>query len=654
MISEKNRWMDGGVDAYFFHEPLIFLRRRGAKRLDMNDSFLYQHSEKHIESLKKEGIELVIFHYHKGFGPELEEDEMPLTEKGIRRCRNKNIRTGVYIRIDNIITETFLNKIPEAENWLAVDSLKNNPYAIGLPQYFRKRVCLRNPGYRQYLEKIIKRAVKELDVDVIHFDGAWMGLESHSCQCDMCRKDFLDFLYQKYPDKTARKERFGYSDLNSIGLPHYYDDALSPFEMETISDPVMQEWIIFRCRSHSETMRTLAGYAREEAPSVVIEANYMCPSGGNLAYLQGVWDSWSIRELDAIWSETSDDAELCENGVLVSRARAFKKARTCSSMVFYIPNGELSWWEGIVFGNGAVRFKFNKSKFIPNPKFTKNYKKELINSKSAAEIAVLHSFSALAYNSRETHRSVVLMEQALLQSNIHFDIIFDEDLAELNNYKALVLPDVECLTNEQCAKIKGFVKNGGGVLATEKTSLFDEYRRERRDFALSDLFKISIENKNIENINTHCVFGKGRVAYLGGIVAGGKEEYTVKVLDWGDFGFTKKNWFLPENTNAIRNSINWIMNYDCPVDVYAPYTLLSNIEYNDKKFIIHLLNYDTNNKVYDLVVRIRKKLAGTTQAARLIIPGKKEKTINLINGNEKYELIIPEIEMYALVILDNI
>ena len=42
--------------------------------------------------------------------------------------------------------------------------------------------------------------------------------------------------------------------------------------------------------------------------------------------------------------------------------------------------------------------------------------------------------------------------------------------------------------NGECQQIRQFVKNGGGLVATSESSLFDEEGSRRADFALADLF----------------------------------------------------------------------------------------------------------------------------------------------------------------------
>jgi hypothetical protein len=56
------------------------------------------------------------------------------------------------------------------------------------------------------------------------------------------------------------------------------------------------------------------------------------------------------------------------------------------------------------------------------------------------------------------------------------------------------------LSEEQCKQIRDFVEQGGGLVATYETSLYDEWGVRRKDFGLSSLFGASYAGKVEENM----------------------------------------------------------------------------------------------------------------------------------------------------------
>lgn len=62
-----------------------------------------------------------------------------------------------------------------------------------------------------------------------------------------------------------------------------------------------------------------------------------------------------------------------------------------------------------------------------------------------------------------------------------------EDLAK---YKVLILPNAACLDERQVAAVEGFVRQGGGLVASLDTSRFDEFGDPRQNFALTEVFGV--------------------------------------------------------------------------------------------------------------------------------------------------------------------
>ena len=83
--------------------------------------------------------------------------------------------------------------------------------------------------------------------------------------------------------------------------------------------------------------------------------------------------------------------------------------------------------------------------------------------------------------------------QALIEARIPFDMVHDRllDAEHLQKFRTLILPNVAALSNTQCAQLRDFAENGGGLVATYETSLYDEWGAQRSDFGLASLFGAS-------------------------------------------------------------------------------------------------------------------------------------------------------------------
>jgi hypothetical protein len=65
----------------------------------------------------------------------------------------------------------------------------------------------------------------------------------------------------------------------------------------------------------------------------------------------------------------------------------------------------------------------------------------------------------------------------------------------LDQFKVLILADAAALSDAQCAALRRYVENGGSLVATFATSLYDEWGQPRKDFGLADVFGVSYSGR---------------------------------------------------------------------------------------------------------------------------------------------------------------
>jgi len=80
---------------------------------------------------------------------------------------------------------------------------------------------------------------------------------------------------------------------------------------------------------------------------------------------------------------------------------------------------------------------------------------------------------------------------ALIESRIPFEIVDDSFLDSLARFRVLILPNIAALSDAQCRQLTESVRQGGRIVATHETSLYDEWGVHRQDFGLSELFGCS-------------------------------------------------------------------------------------------------------------------------------------------------------------------
>ena len=85
------------------------------------------------------------------------------------------------------------------------------------------------------------------------------------------------------------------------------------------------------------------------------------------------------------------------------------------------------------------------------------------------------------------------VERALVESHIPYGFIPDQDFTResLRGIQTLVLPNAAYMSDEQIEIIRAYVRDGGGLVASFESSLYDEKGRRRTDFGLGDVFGVS-------------------------------------------------------------------------------------------------------------------------------------------------------------------
>lgn len=88
----------------------------------------------------------------------------------------------------------------------------------------------------------------------------------------------------------------------------------------------------------------------------------------------------------------------------------------------------------------------------------------------------------------------------LCNSNIPYKII-TEQTTDLSDIKTLIINNAAFMTKDETERIRQFVKNGGVLIATGKTSLYNELGQSDGDFALKDVFGVCYQNNETQKFS---------------------------------------------------------------------------------------------------------------------------------------------------------
>ncbi len=660
--AERPSWLKDGIVMVGSWEPLTFLLRRGGQEADAAERWRRERKPESVRRLKELGVNLAIVNFHKGFGIKTEAADIEATRAFVQLAHSHGIKVGGYIGC-TMFYETFFSEEPGARDWMQVDEW-GHPIYYNREQTFRYRACFNNPNHQAFIRNLLRIGIRDLKLDLIHFDGIQPGQEPDACRCRHCRKKFQEFLRRRYADDSRRTARFGFTRLDDLGPPPY-DLGSGAVEFPELKNPLMQEWALFRAANWAELFGMYDGIIRGMNPEVAVENN----PNLNMAEAQGVDVEQLLRHGDIIWSEDPNYASW-KNGRLVTKARNFKAARIMGKSVFVYTGGrygtqdpdsppvlrlaEAMAYNGANLGmvgdlgpNGTELGEQERS-YV---RFFREHTDLFRDSVSEAEVAMLRSFPSVMFHPGRCLPSTVLFEQALLQSQIPFDIVFDGHVRDLQKYKVLVMANQDAISDEQAEAIRAFVKGGGALVATGSTSMLTEWRLRRDQFALADLFGIEAPPKPGEVSGPRQrEFGRGRVVYVPAVEPSiepprPRMSYTIN----GPY------WALPANTRNLVESVRWAAGGRLAVEVDAPpsVTVELTAPAGSKTWLLHLVNFDFRNTVSNIEVRLRPPDGFDAREAVVETPdGPAPEKLQPRKLPGAVSFRIPQLRVYSLVRID--
>jgi len=678
-VLPRAHWIDNGlIDAGGDHEPFSFVVRRGGRSYEAaREEYENAQSEEMIRRLKEQGVEVFHTHLYKGFGMVAEKPEMEDAKRAAEIVHRYGMRVNSYIQWNSMMYETFFAEEPRAKDWIQRD-IEGLPVLLtyGYQQSFRYRPCFANPEYLDYLKKVVRYAVQEVKTDLIYFDNFDYNPEPDSCHCPVCVQGFRNYLKTKYTP-AQRRERFGFENVDFVNPPQW-NRQNPPERLQIIFDPAIQEWIDYRCQVLADALRQMALYAKSLNSEVVIEVNPHGITGGNRAFEAALDHARLLKWAEVLLTEEENPASLTSDGRLISKIRSYKLARRFNNvLVTYIWDDPVAMGECLSF-NQTIGFagRYPSAPHPPPPEMVRYisfYRKNrdlYVGAEDVTPVGVLRSYPSITYHHARAQLSAILMEQALIQARVPFGLVFDEHLRDLSKYRVLVLPDSECLSNEQLSSIRHFVENGGGLVATGLSGLYDTWRRWRVEPGLRGLvdtqqsltgnwiggccgYEEDVEALKIPTgLPVRKEVGKGRSVYIPEAVYDGPlpepEHY---------FNISNRFWKRPKNWEDIIDSIRWAAKGEIPVEIDGPEFLVANVvqQSGKQRWLIHLVNYNAKNVPATPSIDVKCQLpqGKTAREIKIVSPDlETPRTLNFTVQNSATLFSVPEVKVYSVVVVN--
>jgi len=620
----------------------------------------------------------------------------------ISACKPKGIKVIAYVGTGNSILTSLID--PE---WAQKIS-PGGDIATFKDAGGRATPTCWNTPYRQAFYDFINHLAENYDIDGVFFD-AWAPFYNFTgneriCYCDGCRKGFKESSGKDLPYRE-NVDNYTTTELGIISqYRKWYRDELY--------------------KAFSKTKRIIKTH--KDIPLI---SNINNPSG----MMSG--DLRIINEIDAFLYERGRSMIERAEGVSLATAHGIKVWPYIGTYDPFprIPHFkyELSQeiYTTVAFGGSPILY--HTCFFVDHPE-SRKLVKEAFTIFDANEKYIKgfrpYEFCAVAWNNSDppghAQNGYLWDLNARLNSLGSFAeclnnyvqttslLLHDlDDINILKKYKVLYLPDICYLTDKQIANITYFVENGGGLIMTYATSLYDESGEKRSDFALGSLAQIRYhepDERMAEKISETLIFGSVSDVYLkmrpgqnvikpplagklipthlfqtvdllpGGKVLAdlviGTDEPITPGMVISEYGKGKVIYIsaassamfmqtgIREYSDLIKSLIEYVSNDHVPYEVEAPFSsLITNMTTKDNIRILHMINW-TGNKSERMWQNNYYMPPVEDVTIKFIIPeGKKIKSVSLFVPAEFSErcfenvlfIHLPRIDKYQGVIIET-
>ena len=362
--------------------------------------------------------------------------------------------------------------------WFMRDQQGNAIATADTPELFQ--TCMFTSYMTDYMPAVMREINANYDVDGFYMNG-WPMFNLPVCFCDTCRK-------LPPPNTPAYWDKFNERVLELWKL---YDGIAKEKNREAIYFANMGGGI------HATPNLVQVGeisqwfQADNQGRGGMGEPIWGCTQQGRIcsaimngkvsANVTGFWSTGPLRWRESIKARPETEMWLNET--------------IASGMVPYIHviGGEKGMGEDRRWEN------FGRDYFA----WTARHDTHFMNRRPLANLAVVFgqrtNLFYKAPKNMSMQRNMDGMYSALLEGRFLFDFLHEDqlDLERLRKYAAVILPNIALLSDTQCAQLRAYVQQGGSLLATFETSMYNDQGERRSDFGLADVLGIHTAGKVI-------------------------------------------------------------------------------------------------------------------------------------------------------------
>jgi hypothetical protein len=547
----------------------------------------------------------------------------------------------------------------------------------GEPILVEERVYQTCPSSKYRLEyslEIVKEIIRNYDVDCIKFGGYSYGFSQNICYCDSCKKEFKEVSGKDIPLKID------WSNPDFIQFYNWKAQKVSAtvkylVEMVKAVKPGMPVMGNSACFGDAEgtvnsamDMEVLAKYQ----DAVQVEVQYRVKADDESQDWQSM--TWPAESANFM-THASDKPVWAVASYFLAwpwRRSAMPYAEQKAYYAQIMANGAIPM---VNLSGGPMAVHEDKRGFRAIKEMNHFFKENIDyyqEDVSVANVAIIYSQKTMTLYGKDKPASRYVheirgFEQALDEAHIPYDIITLRSLSSgvVGKYDTIILPNTACMAQKEADAIREYVKNGGSVICTFETSLYDENGEKRDDYLLGDILGLEYgETKKVDEMDNKLLshaymmieddspasfikdIGDTKVIPADGYFCKAKsnagkksailtlsapaqvfpegfaypleEASRAPMLNINTFGEGKVVYFAgsigknywqihyPDIKKLIVNSIDYCASKPAPLLVDGPTTFLTNVREQPQRTMVHLINLTGGKRVFEEIIPLRE------------------------------------------------
>jgi hypothetical protein len=411
-------------------------------------------------------------------------------------CKNAGIK--VIARVDfRGVEEHVYNKLPD---WFMKDA-NQGPITTDYTKPVLYESCYSGKYRNEYANNFVSYVLKNYAVD-----GIWHNAPGYNgiCYCEDCKKAFKEFSGAAIPLSTAPGEELDrYMRWKEQAADKYMTRLKNTIKLFGNDKVYTAEvFSIYGVGPRIDTGVDLDSARKHFDILVSVAFVTSGSSGNNFPYENLNYGSTIIKFLKSMVPER--EAVVMYGGNGTTHRLVIDPPQDLKIWLWQILSAGGRFWN-CYFTNVPTQTYDNRNAFNETDayQFVKDHEKLLEQNVPVANIGIYYSRpTRVAYRNKQEEGDqfgleIRGIETVLMENHIPHDFILDDQVNEekLKKYKLIFLPDVKCMSDKEIGVLKNYVYNGGNVIATYATSLYDEKGNERQNYGLGDLFGVNYSGK---------------------------------------------------------------------------------------------------------------------------------------------------------------